>query len=74
METSKHLRALCYHVGLLAVFDVFSSMDVAIRLLNNNEYDIVFVHEYLVLGPSGEQFLKNLRYLLSYIPIIIVGR
>lgn len=67
------MQTMCFRVGLLAVFDVFTTAEECIRFLNGNEYDIVFVHQDLLTGNQGESFIINIQYLLSYTPVIVMG-
>ena len=67
------MQTICFRVGLLAVFDVFTTAEECICFLNGNEYDIVFVHQDLLTGNQGESFIINLQYLLSYTPVIGMG-
>ena len=67
------MQSLCYRVGLMAVFDVFASNDACIKFLNTNRYDIVFIHQLLLFGSCGDSLLLNLRCLLSYTPVVVMG-
>lgn len=57
----------------MAVFDVFSTNDACIKFLNSNRYDIVFIHQLLLFGSCGDSLLLNLRCLLSYTPVVVMG-
>lgn len=67
------MQSLCYRVGLMVVFDVFSTAEACIQFLNANRYDIVFIHQLLLFGPSGDSLLLNFRCLLSCTPVVVMG-
>lgn len=67
------MQSLCYRVGLMVVFDVFSTAEACIQFLNANKYDIVFIHQLLLFGANGDSLLLNFRCLLSCTPVIVMG-
>ena len=67
------LQSLCKQVGLLVTFDVYSNEFTFINFLNANKYDLVFIHQTLIYGKHGDHLILNLRCLLSFTPVIIVG-
>ena len=67
------LQSLCKQVGLLTTFDVYSDEFTLIDFLNANKYDLVFIHQTLIYGKHGDHLILNLRCLLSFTPVIIVG-
>ena len=70
---SEMLQSLCKQVGLLTTFDVYSDEFTLIDFLNANKYDLVFIHQTLIYGKHGDHLILNLRCLLSFTPVIIVG-
>ncbi|CBK19767.2 uncharacterized protein [Blastocystis hominis] len=70
---SEMLQSLCKQVGLLVSFDVYSNEFTLIDFLNANKYDLVFIHQTLIYGKHGDHLILNLRCLLSFTPVIIVG-
>ena len=67
------MQSLCYRVGLMVVFDVFSTAEACIQFLNANRYDIVFIHQLLLFGSNGDSLLLNFRCLLSCTPVVVMG-
>lgn len=68
------MQTVCFRVGLLTTFDVFQTPEECVFFLNSNDYDIVFIHQELLCGKQGEGLVINLQFLLSYTPVIIMGR
>ena len=70
---SEMMRSLCLKVGLIATVDVFSKESDFIKFINENQYDIVYIHQMLVFGTQGDNILINIRCLLATTPVIIMG-
>ena len=67
------LQSLCLRVGLMVTFHVYSTESGLICCLNANRYDLVFIHQTLIYGKQGDYLILNLRCLLSYTPVIVMG-
>ena len=70
---SEMLQSLCLRVGLMVTFHVYSTESGLICCLNANRYDLVFIHQTLIYGKQGDYLILNLRCLLSYTPVIVMG-